>query len=534
MPAKRRRPVEPERRTFPPETIDILAITALAFGLRYLYIASLRGMPVFEVLQVNAARYDTWARLILAGKAPGAPFEQGPAYACFLSFVYAVRGTAVLTLAILQFAIGAATVALLYAVAHRLGGRTAAAATGIAAAAYGPLIYFTAEVLPASLFVFSIAAAVACAVVPAPRRWFASGLFWALAFLFRSNTVLALPFALLHAWRSEGRGAATRLAAPVLAVVLGLYALNVTAGFPSVWSTTGGGVNLWLGNNPTADGVNPFFGPAQSEIDKEVRAAASTAAAADRAFTAKAATFWKEEPVAALALAAKKLVWTFSAEELSNNVAIDWKRAHSALFRLPVFPFGFGIVLVFAFAFLGLGWRREEASPRTDLLALLAPLVLGAGTCVLFFTNARFRLPMAVPLLVLAGLGIGEILARIRSGAVDVKSAARASLAATAAVVLTYGDWWDVRDYRIPQLDVNAGAMEREARNFESAILFLRSGVGREPRDPIGWVHLALALEQSGDVDAAREAYTSGLGYVPGDADLLQMQQRFRERNPVP
>lgn len=533
MPAKRRRPAEPERSTFPAATVDILAIAALAFVLRYLYIASLRGTPVFEVLQVNAARYDTWARLILAGKAPGAPFEQGPAYAYFLSFVYALPGTGVWTIALLQCLVGVATVILLYAIAYRLGGRPAAIATGIAASAYGPLIYFTAEVLPATVFVFCVAAAVAAAVVPRPRRWLVAGLFWALAFLFRSNTILALPFALFHACRSEGRASAASLAAPVLAVVLGLYALNVAAGFPTVWSTTGGGVNLWLGNNPTADGVNPFFGPAQAEIDKEVRAAAATAADADRAFTTKAAQFWASEPAAALALAAKKFVWTFSAEELSNNVAIDWKRAHSALFRLPGFPFGFGIVLVFAFAFLGLGSRRETSS-RIDFLALVGPLVLGAGTCVLFFTNARFRLPMAVPLLVLAGLGIGEILARIRTGSVDVKSAARASLAATAAVALTYGDWWDIRDYRIPQLDVNAGAIEREARNFESAVLFLRSGVGREPRDPIGWVHLALALEQSGDVEAAREAYATGLGYVPGDADLLQMQQRFRERNPAP
>jgi Flp pilus assembly protein TadD len=151
---------------------------------------------------------------------------------------------------------------------------------------------------------------------------------------------------------------------------------------------------------------------------------------------------------------------------------------------------------------------------------------------VLFFTNARFRLPLALALLVLAGLGIAAIVEHIRRGTVDLRRAASASLAATLAVVLAYGDWHDIRDYRIPQLDVNAGAMEREARNFDSAILFLRSGIGREPRDPIGWVHLALALEQAGHVDAAREAYESGLGYVPGDPQITEMQARFRERNP--
>lgn len=513
-----------------PAWVDLVAVAGVALIVRWVWIASLRGTPVFEVLQVNAARYDAWAKLILAGQAPPPPYEQGPAYPYFLSFFYAFAGEGAWGVAVVQCLAATATVVLLHLVAARLGGRVAGLATGLLAAAYGPFIYFTAEVLPATLFVLSCAGAMAAAVVPRERRWRLAGALWAVAYLFRSNTVLALPFALLHAWAVGGRAAALRLLVPFALVAAALLALNLGVGGEPVWSTTGGGVNLWIGNNPTSDGVNPFFGPDQHAVDAAVRAEATTAAAADRAFTRRALAFWATQPGAALELAAKKLLWTFSAFELSNDVAIDWKQAHSPVFAITGLPLGFAIVLVFAFVYGALVWFAPPPHAR-DLLVLAVPAMLGIATCVLFFTNARFRLPLALALLVLAGLGIAAILDHVRRGSVDVRRAASASLAATLAVVLAYGNWFEVRDYRIPQLDVNAGAMEREARNFDSAILFLRSGLGREPRDPIGWVHLALALEQAGHVDAAREAYESGLGFVPGDPQITEMFARFRQRN---
>lgn len=532
MAAKRRRAAERgSSSALSGDWIDPLVVGAVAVFFRGAYIVSLRGTPVFEVLQVNAARYDAWARMILAGQAPPAPYEQGPAYPYFLSFLYAFGGEGAWSVAVVQCLAATATAVLLYWIAGRLGGRIAGLATGLLAAAYGPFIYFTADVLPATLFVAACAAAMAAAVVPHDRRWSLAGGLWAVAYLFRSNTVLALPFAVLHAWSVGGREAALRLFAPFAGVALALFVVNVALGGEPVWSTTGGGVNLWLGNNPTSDGVSPFFGPDQRAVDEAVRAEAATAAQADRAFTARVLAFWAGEPGTALQLAIKKLVWTFSAYELSNDVAIDWKQAHSWVFAVPGIPAGFGIVLVFAFVYGALAGFAPPARWR-ELLVLLAPAALGVGTCALFFTNARFRLPLALALLVLAGLGIAAIVENVRRGTVDARRAAAASVAATLAVVLAYGDWYDIRDYRIPQLDVNAGAMEREARNFDSAILFLRSGIGREPRDPIGWVHLALALEQAGHVDAAREAYESGLGYVPGDPQITEMQARFRERNP--
>jgi Flp pilus assembly protein TadD len=74
-------------------------------------------------------------------------------------------------------------------------------------------------------------------------------------------------------------------------------------------------------------------------------------------------------------------------------------------------------------------------------------------------------------------------------------------------VVLTWSNFYGVRSYHIPQISVNTGAMEREAGEFEPAVRHLREGLAGDPHDAIGWIHLALALEQQGNVEAARQAY---------------------------
>jgi cytochrome c-type biogenesis protein CcmH/NrfG len=89
-----------------------------------------------------------------------------------------------------------------------------------------------------------------------------------------------------------------------------------------------------------------------------------------------------------------------------------------------------------------------------------------------------------------------------------------------------------VRTYRIPQISVNTGAMEREAGHFDSAVQHLRDGLAADPRDAIGWIHLALALEQQNHVDAAAQAYRDALAQLPGDPEVRRMAERFFQRYP--
>jgi tetratricopeptide (TPR) repeat protein len=300
-------------------------------------------------------------------------------------------------------------------------------------------------------------------------------------------------------------------------------------GATSVVLTTSGGLNLWLGNNAAADGVNPFAWGAVETTLEAVRQKAGSAAAADGAFRALAIDFWTHDPGAALGLLAKKLAWTWNQRELPNTIDIDWQLAQSGLFAWrPVFPLGLGTILPLAAA------GAVIARHRWRELALVAGLVvIGVGSSVLFFTNARFRLPMAPALLMLAGVAAARVSRVVSERRWRFQAAAPALVAACAGALVAWNGAWGVRTYRVPELTINAGILEREAGELARAIDHLREGLAARPDDAIARVHLALALEQHGDVERALEAYAEGLARTPDDHDLREMADRFMERHGV-
>lgn len=526
MPAKRRTP-EPRRRN-PTHTWDLLIIGTVALLVRVAHSVAIWRGPIEDNLYLNPARYDAWARMILDGVGPSAPWEQAPGYPYLVSLLYAFSAADPRAVIGFQALLSAATCVAIALIAREFAGRWAAVASGSIAALYGPFVYFQAELLPETVLVFLLTAAVA-AVVGSRGSWTTAGILWGLAYLVRTNVVIGIPLAIGHAWYSGGRRAAAALALPCVLAAGGLLAVNLAGGAGDVWSTTSGGVNLWLGNNPTADGVSPFFGPDETPVDDAVRAEARSAMDADRIFSRRARAYWAGHPGEALALAAKKLLWTFTARELPNNADIEWRRSRSPVFRVAGFPLGFGVVFVLALATIAAGKMPRDRR----LLAILLPAMIAVGTCIVFFTNARFRLPLAIASITVAGVGVAALRQNLEARRWPLPGIVRAVAGAILAAAITWGNWFGVRDYRIAQIDVNTGASARAAGDFATAIHYLRLAVAREPRDAIGWIHLALALEQSGDVSGAASAYASAEEHLPGDPDVAEMLARFHVRHPL-
>jgi hypothetical protein len=343
----------------------------------------------------------------------------------------------------------------------------------------------------------------------------------------RSEIVLAVPFVLFDAWDRGGRRALWKTATPLAIMVAMIVAANAAGSGRFVLLNTSAGVNLWLGNNPDADGVNPFvYGPLE-RVAKEVTTAASTGPDADRLFRNYTATFIRSDPGHALQLLWKKFLWTLNDRELPNSIDIEWVTAQSWLFWRPLFPLSFGMLLPFACAgavWLGRKWRT--CAPLAGLF------FTGLVTGVVLFTNARFRLVLVPPVLLLAGLAIDRLPAMV--AARDDKRGALVGATAAFAIgaVIAWGNFYGVRSYRIPQLSVNAGIIEREAGQFDLAVTHLRDGLAGDPHDASAWIHLALALEQQGNVDAARETYRAAGTRLPNDSEVQRMTARFLQRHP--
>jgi 4-amino-4-deoxy-L-arabinose transferase-like glycosyltransferase len=512
---------------------------AVALTVRVLYVLSIRHAYFFDHLQDEPLRYYEWATLILdAPVPPGPPFDQAPGYAYLVAAVYRLFGRGVAQVAFVQAALGALACGLLAVIGDRLFGRRVGWIAGVLAAVYGPMIYFVGAVEPTIAFLFAALLATAAALLMRSRRgterpprdgaWLVAAGLWSVALLVRAEAVLAFPFVVLDAWMRGGRRAFWRTVLPLAAVLVTIAAVNVARSGQFVLLTTSGGLNLWLGNNPAADGVNCFvFGPVET-VFTDVTAHNPDPAAADAEFRRRTWEFFRTEPRRAVALLGKKLLWTFNDRELPNTGDIEWQTAHSWLFRAPIVLPGFGFVLPLALAgglVLGREWRKS-----VPLAALLA---IGIGTPLVLFTNARFRMPMVPALVVLAAVALDRLPGMARAWRRDAVRVLAAAVAAIVGIVLAWNDHDGVRGYRIPQLTVNTGILERGAGDLDAAVRDLRAGLAVTPDDGLAWTHLALALEQRGEQPAALDAYLDGLAAAPRDLTLAETAVGFLRRHGI-
>ena len=491
------------------------AIFAAALALRAAYLLTIRGAYFFDHLTTEPLRYQGWAQALLDGRAPLAPpFDEAPGYVALVAAVFAAAGRNVAAVALVQAVLDAASCALIALLARRIGGARAGWIAGALAACSGPLIYFTGELVPATATIFVLA----CALLATPagaqaprRRWIAAGCVWAAAILMRSEVLVALPLIALFA----GRRASGWVVLPTGILLALSLSLNLASSGHLVPLSAGAGVNFWLGNNPLADGVSPFLHGPLAVTAREVSSQARDAVEADRAFTALAWSALREHPGALARLALRKLAWAFTDRELPNTCDIEWEKSHSPLFH-RFFPLGLGFIL--PLAAVGLLRVRE----RRQLSLLLAPAAVALTTSVLFFTNARFRLPLALSALPLAGIALAELAQAVRS--------LRLWFAALAGLILAFANFDGVNGYRIPQLDTNTGILERGAGRPESAIFFLKRAQEGDDSDPVTWAQLAEAEEEAHQLREAADTWRRAALRLPGDLALRQSGMRFRHR----
>jgi 4-amino-4-deoxy-L-arabinose transferase-like glycosyltransferase len=515
--------------------------TLVALVVRVLYYLSVKDDFAFNHLIVNPETYDEWAKALVGagqGTKESPPFYFAPGYPYFLAGLYRLLGPSLHAAVMVQVLLSTLTVTLLTWIAARLWTQREAWVAGLLAALYGPHVYAAGELLPETLFLFLIALAMAFTLAPGhprgPRdraapapapKWFAlAGAVWALTIPLRSVVVFAVPIIVLDALRRGGRRAAALAALPMIAVIACFAGINAHHSGRWVLVTANGGENLLLGNYRGADGVSPFPTTETRALGHEfvrrymkehpagMTSKAEFVADQDRFMRQEAVRYMREHPGNALRLLGTKFLWTWSDRELPNNADVDWKARRSWLFRPPVLLLGFG--LVFTLAVLGvLLLRRHEHS-----LLLWIPVLLAVGTCTVFLTNGRFRLPMTISLLLLAAFGLGSLASRLGD---RWRSTGRRVLALTSigvALLLAYGNLTGDRDYHHHEFDRNTAVLLFREQRYADAIPYFERSVREDPehRD---FGPLILALDLENRCDEALFAACEGLATVPGDRD---------------
>jgi predicted TPR repeat methyltransferase len=201
-----------------------------------------------------------------------------------------------------------------------------------------------------------------------------------------------------------------RLSLGLLALLCGMAALlptlahNVKRG---QWTpiTTHGGLNFYMGNNPSCAGYGtaiPGLRLSAEEMTRDSTALASqlsgrnlSAAAADRYWKQQAWLFWRQTPAQALRLLCKKCHRLVSVRDFDDIGVL--RLLVESVRTLPWTFVGFGLVWLCACAGYGLRPCRQ-INPGWWIMA--GGFVSGM---LLTFVTARYRLPLAVLLLPAAG-----------------------------------------------------------------------------------------------------------------------------------
>ena len=408
-----------------------------ALGVRLLYIEQSQTSPFFDYPLVDAKTYtDAAERMGVQGHWDGgdAPFWQPPLYPYFLGFLYALFTPGYYLPRLVQAAISAFNCVLLYLLGRRLFSPSLGLAAAVAAALYGPLVFFAGEFLPPPLALFFnllILLTLPWAMAGRPRRLLVPGFCLGLAALAVANILLFLPAALL--WVIVVRRALPwpRRLLDALPLLLGASLViapvtlrNYLIGDDLVLISSNGGINFYLGNNANyEETIRIPPGPAWRTLVSQPRTEAGLTRASDQSdyFFAQAWDFISTEPSAWFLLLLHKTYLFWHGDEIGRNQDLYYARNFSPLLSLLLwkatiaFPFG----VVAPLALLGMGlvcYNRGQRRAEIDLLLLY--IVVYALSVIVFFPTARYRLPIVPPLLLFAAYAVSALyyLGRERAG----------------------------------------------------------------------------------------------------------------------
>jgi 4-amino-4-deoxy-L-arabinose transferase-like glycosyltransferase len=405
---------------------QVLLLLLLAVATRLLHWMALQHSVFFAFPQLDERYYVAFGQAIAAGEDLKSFGGFRPMlYPLFIAFFLKLDAQGGLVLVLLaQHVLGILTVLGTAWLAARLFENSRAGMlAGALYALAGPPLFFEGQYLIVTLFttllVFCFACLAAGLRAKAERsQWLffsAAGLLGGLCVQARPNAIVLLPvlvLAGLFAWRDR-RSRSLGLA--YFASLLGFTLVLLSFGFLNqVQSgqfqllTSAGGINLYAGNGPSADGATPrqgFSVTYSGDYRDSMQVYAEEAYARERAAmnqsteasAAEISTYWvgkavdhiQASPGAWLGLMIKKTAFLLWNVELPNNKSFAFFRAEETpvLAYMPVRWFLLAALGLPGLLLLGL--RRSPGS-----LPLLAFLLLFAGTILLFFVNARFRLPL--------------------------------------------------------------------------------------------------------------------------------------------
>ncbi len=526
--------------------LTFAGVFLLALAVRLLYVAEIAEHPLASYPIADARAYLEWARQLAAGdlwsRAQGV-FYQAPLYPYFLAAVLGVAGEGLNAIRLVQAVAGALACALLVVAGRFFFDRAAALLAGIVLALYAPVVFTEALIQKEALAVFVTSGLLAClgwASLPAGPvtawRWLAVGLALGVLCLLRENALLLAPvLALWLVLSGNGRRLGPRLL-PAAALAVGLAVAlapvslrNLAIGGGLTLTTAQAGPNFFIGNHDGATGSYQPLRAGRSDPRFERRDATEIAeralgrelapAEVSGYWFGRAFSFLREQPLAWLALAARKVWMVTHRHELADAEDFYLFRESSPLLAGLSIAGNFGVLLPLAVAGVVLTWKSRRQ---------LAPLYLTAATLLLsvavFFVFGRYRLPAVPALALLAAAGLREAWRRAgvhgaRRAAASLAPAALAAALVTVPVNLPPPAAWTAGAGMVYS---NLGVALAGQGRLDEAIVQYEKAIALTPDLVEGHLNLGSTLLFQGRVEEALPHLERAAALQPQDAEIEQ------------
>jgi tetratricopeptide (TPR) repeat protein len=514
---------------------QIIAVSSVALFARLSYVWQIRDSQFFDVLMGDARRYDSWASQIAAGDWIGQEvFYQAPLYPYFLGTFYAIAGHSLLAVRVCQAAIGTAACVLLALTARRLYSERAGLIAGLGLALYAPAVFFDGLIQKSVLDVFFVCLVlwiISGLVDDANRRsrWIWLGMSLGGLALTRENA-LAIAGAILL-WPpgpSQSRSLQQRaLHAGLLLLGLAVVLLPVAARNRMVggeWhlTTSQFGPNLYIGNNPNADGTYGALreGRGSAEYEREDATEIAEAAAGRPLTPGEVSSFWvsrtlefvRTQPGAWLALTGRKAALIWNRTEFVDTESQASYEDSSWLLRVLA-PIGhFGMLVPLAVLGVIATWRD-----RSRVGVYFAIAAAYAASLVVFYVSARYRLPLVPLLMLFAAAGVGSVAAFLRT-------AGRLKIAAAAAVIVVVVIVTNrpllSADLMRATTETNLGVALQTDERLQEAEARYRRALAIQPDYAPAYVNLGMVLVALNRPGEAIDAYRHAIDLGATDVDL--------------
>jgi 4-amino-4-deoxy-L-arabinose transferase-like glycosyltransferase len=518
----------------------VLVIFVLALMIRILFLIDLLPSPYFDNLLIDPASYDAWGRKIAAGDIWGdGVFYQAPLYAYFLGAVYAVFGHDLFAVRVVQSVLGSITCVMLLLLTSNIFSLRTGLLAGCLAALYTTFVFQDVMLLKSVVVLFFLVWSLLCLAGWTKQggifTLLQAGFLLGVAITGRGNLIFALPF--LGAWilLREGNSPAGALRSAAGWRAAGAFLLgtavaiapvtirNRVVGRDWVLVESDAGINVYVGNNPSASGIHtPPFDirtvPEHEEVDAaryaEREVGRSLAPSEVSAFwVRKALGFVRDHPAAEARLVGRKLLLAWNGYEVPDNYDQSYFARISWIFSgfLPGFSWIAPFAL-FGFAASLRAWRSAGFLHVYVVSYLLSLLAL--------YVTSRYRLPIVVGLLPLAAHGFFAFVDGARARAIG-----RTALASLLLLTVFFTGRLNLIPYRghvkeeteLATFYANAGDREAAERAFERAVV---EGKGSGSLHLV-YMNQGLFFVETGRPADAEEAFRKALAANPSFTPAL-------------